>query len=267
MTPDSPIVPFDKHRFRTAAAFYERYRIPYDEAAIAWTAAAVGAGAASRVMDLGCGPGTLALPLACLVGEVVGVDPEPAMLAFARERAAREGIAVTFVEGSSNDLSAVQGPFRLVTMGRSFHWMDRAATLVALDRLVEPGGGVALFHDETPVRSAWWTAARGAAELFVAGNDSARHWRRNPAWAPHETYLLASAFSRVERYGTLAVERIDADHVVGRLLSMSSTSPQRLGERQPEFEAAIREAIAPHAAADGLCEQIVETAVLLARRP
>lgn len=263
----SPVVPFDKHRFRTAAAFYERYRIPYDEAAIAWAAAAVGAGAASRVMDLGCGPGTLSVPLARLVGEVVGVDPEPAMLAAAHERAMREGVRLTLVEGSSNDLSAIQAPFRLVTMGRSFHWMDRAATLAALDHLVEPGGGVALFHDATPVRAAWWTAARAVAELFVAGNDSARHWQRNPAWAPHETYLLDSAFSRVERYGTLSVERIDADHVVGRLLSMSSTSPQRLGERQPEFETAVREAIAPHAGADGLFEQIVETAVLLARRP
>ena len=42
------------------------------------------------------------------------------------------------------------GPFRLVAMGRTFHWMDRAATLAMLDRIVTPDGGVALFHDAHP---------------------------------------------------------------------------------------------------------------------
>ena len=42
------------------------------------------------------------------------------------------------------------GPFRLVAMGRAFHWMDRAATLAMLDRIVTPDGGVALFHDAHP---------------------------------------------------------------------------------------------------------------------
>ena len=35
-------------------------------------------------------------------------------------------------------------------MGRSFHWMDRAATMAALDALVSPGGAVALFDDKQP---------------------------------------------------------------------------------------------------------------------
>ncbi len=36
---------------------------------------------------------------------------------------------VTLKQASSYDLTAEMGPFRLVAIGRAFHWMDRAATL------------------------------------------------------------------------------------------------------------------------------------------
>lgn len=260
------VIPFDKHRFRTAAAFYERFRIPYDPGVIAWAAERVGAGRDSRALDLGCGPGSVAVPLARLVGEVTAMDPEPAMLAAAAERAQREGVTLHLVEGSSNDLSVVAGPFRLVTMGRSFHWMDRAATLAALDPLVEDGGGVALLADTSPRPGPWWETARAIAERHVDGDVSDRIWRRDPAWAPHEAVLLASPFRRLERYGTIRMERIDIDHVIGRLASMSSCSPQRLGDRAAAMEQEIRDTLAPMAAPGGAFEQLVETMVLLARR-
>jgi SAM-dependent methyltransferase len=259
-------IPFDKHRFSSAAAFYDTYRVAYDEDVIAWAARAVGVDSTSRVLDLGCGPGSLTVPLARLAGEVVGLDPEPAMLAAAAERARRDGVSVRLVEGSSNDLAVVPGPFRLVTMGRSFHWMDRPATLEALDRLVEPGGGVALFGDTSPRSPDWWEAARVIGERFAPDGVTARVWRRDPAWAPHEAVLLDSPFPALERYGRLRRERIDIDHVIGRLLSLSSTSPHRLGDRRADFEAEVRAALVHMAGPDGLYEQIVETTVLLARR-
>jgi SAM-dependent methyltransferase len=259
-------IPFDKHRFSSAAAYYETYRVAYDEAVIAWAARAVGVDTSSRVLDLGCGPGSLAVPLARLAGEVVGLDPEPAMLEAAAERARREDVAVTLVEGSSNDLSVVPGPFRLVTMGRSFHWMARPATLVALDGLVQPEGGVALFGDTSPRSPDWWETARAIAERHAPDGVTARIWRRDPAWAPHEAVLLASPFPALERYGRLRLERIGIDHVIGRLLSLSSTSPHKLGDRREAFEAELRAALAPMAGPDGLYEQIVETTALLARR-
>lgn len=260
------VIPFEKHRFRSAAAFYERFRVPYDPAVIAWAAAQVGADESTRALDLGCGPGTVAVPLARLVGEVVALDPEPAMLEAARERAAREGVSLRLVEGSSNDLSVMAGPFRLVTMGRSFHWMDRAATLAALGPLLDPEGGVALFGDTSPRGGAWWEAARAIAERHVDGDVSARIWRRDPAWAPHEAVLLASPLNRLERYGRVSRERIDLDHVVGRLASLSSCSPQRLGDRAAAMDRELRDTLAPLADADGLFSQLVETTVLLARR-
>jgi 2-polyprenyl-3-methyl-5-hydroxy-6-metoxy-1,4-benzoquinol methylase len=65
------------------AEFYQRYRHGYPEAVIDLLAGAFGLTPADVVIDLGCGTGQLALPLARRVRAVLGVDPEPAMLGWA----------------------------------------------------------------------------------------------------------------------------------------------------------------------------------------
>ena len=54
------------------------------------------------------------------------------------------------------------GRFKLVTIGRAFHWMDRPATLGLLDALVEAGGAVALFGETYPdvAENAWFVLCR-----------------------------------------------------------------------------------------------------------
>lgn len=137
-------------RFHTAARHYLPGRPPYATALIRRVAQLCGVGTASRVLDLGCGPGPLALAFAPLVGEVVGIDPEPEMLRVAREEAARAGHRIEFREGTSRELGADLGTFGLVVIGRAFHRMDREETLLRLDRIVEPGGAIALFGDDHP---------------------------------------------------------------------------------------------------------------------
>ena len=98
-------------------------------------------------------------------------------LAAARERAAAAGVSLKAIEGSSYDLQPDLGRFRLVTLGRSFHWMDRGATLVLLDRMVERGGGIALFGDKRiEIRDVDWRplVERLQEELVPARAVSAR---------------------------------------------------------------------------------------------
>jgi hypothetical protein len=53
-----------------------------------------------------------------------------------------------WVVDSDAELDGLTGPFRLATMGRSFHWTDQERTLDRLYDLSEPGGGVAIPGDE-----------------------------------------------------------------------------------------------------------------------
>jgi ubiquinone/menaquinone biosynthesis C-methylase UbiE len=89
------------------------------------------------------------------VNEVVALDPEPAMLAAAADYVRERGVRISLQQGSSYDLGAHLGMFQLVTMGRSFHWMDRPATLEPFwRRLVKGGAWGEMAPNLAPVLSA-----------------------------------------------------------------------------------------------------------------
>jgi SAM-dependent methyltransferase len=258
---------FEPRRFRSTVPFYARYRMPYPDVLIEFVAEHCGLDRASRVLDLGCGPGLLAVGFARLGFGVVAMDPEPTMLEAAQERARDANVTIETVEGSSYDLTAALGRFRLVTMGRSFHWMDRDTTLGVLDGLVEDGGAVALFGDrriDAPGQD-WRALVEQLRETFVPGQAAERR-RRKLEEAPHETVLLRSRFAALERHGVIATRRLSQDDVVGRVYSTSSTSPEALGDRRSVFEHALREALT-RLSPSGEFDEIVEVYALIARRP
>src|SRR6476469_3748386 len=131
-------------RFATTAEFYEQYRPPYPAEFFRAVAEKLTLDKRHALIDLGTGPGVLALGVAPHVGRVVGVDPEPAMLAAARAAAARAGVDVSFIEGKAEDLPAEIGRFDVITIGRALHWMDHNALGPLFARLVAPGGAIVI---------------------------------------------------------------------------------------------------------------------------
>src|SRR5579884_3627720 len=133
----SVVAPFVPDRFSSTIPFYAACRLRYPEALVADVAARAGIGKDHLILDLGCGPGFLAVAFAACCGcEVVAMDPDQGMLAAAAREAETAGVTLRLLRGSSYDLRPDLGVFRLVAMGRSFHWTDRAATLRMLDRLI-----------------------------------------------------------------------------------------------------------------------------------
>jgi SAM-dependent methyltransferase len=95
-----------------------------------------------RALDVGTGAGALALALAPLVREVVGIDPVPELLALARERAAALP-NVTFSEGDGTALPFAAGSFDLAGTLRTLHHIHRPELVIAeLARVTRPGGHV-----------------------------------------------------------------------------------------------------------------------------
>jgi ubiquinone/menaquinone biosynthesis C-methylase UbiE len=253
--------------FAGNVAFYERYRLAYPDRLIARVVALAGLRPGDSVLDLGTGTGMLAIPLARLGMTVTALDPEPAMLAAAKAAARAGGVAVDFRDGASQDLTPDMGPFKLVTMGRSFHWMDRAATLAMLDRIVSPGGGVALFHDSHPPvdENRWFKILYDVARKF--GRDESEHVReRSGGHRRYEPFLFASAFTELDGLSVTMRQPLTADDIMGRAFSMSTCSPGRLGARRDEFAAQLRAAL-HDLSPDGTFTEVAELVALLARRP
>jgi SAM-dependent methyltransferase len=102
-----------------------------------------------RVLDVGTGTGAVALALAPLVREVIGLDESEARLALARERAPEN---VTFVVGDASRLPFGIGEFDLVTCVRTLHHVRRPEVVIAeLVRVTRLGGHILVVDQLAPV--------------------------------------------------------------------------------------------------------------------
>jgi SAM-dependent methyltransferase len=136
-----------------------------------------------RIVDLGCGTGASALPLARLTGaEVVGVDTHQPFLD------ALTGIQA--VNASMDDLPFADGEFDLV-------WAEGSAYLIGFDRalslwrrLIAPGGALVLTEAE------WLTStpAPAARQFWDAGYPAMRTTAGNVAAATAAGWLVAATY-------------------------------------------------------------------------
>lgn len=254
----------EARRFESTVPFYARYRLGYPARLIERVIALTGLKPGDAVLDLGAGPGLLAVPFAAAGMHVTAADPQPAMLDAAREAARAAGVTLTFWLGGSEDLTPEMGPYRLVTMGRSFHWMDRAATLARLDRLVVPAGAIALFHDEHPetVENRWLGLLREVSNRYGRGDEPHVAERKSREYRTHESLLLDSSFNVLEGVSVVIRKPITVDEIVGRAFSMSTCSPEKLGRRMGDFESELRAKLST----EGNLTEIAALVALVARR-
>lgn len=230
--------------FRSAADYYATYRPWYPEELIALLAAAAGLEGGSRVLDLGAGPGHVAVPLVAHVGEVVAVDVEPAMLAQIHSPNVRT------VEAPAESVDESWGRFDLATAGRSFHWFDRD---VMFERLPRVTSQLALLGDSIGQSRAQTLALELASELLGEERPPQRR-------AFYAELLAASPFPDVEQLDVEVERTWTADTLIGLAYSTSYASPDRLGELRPEFERRVRERVG-----DGEIRERVTVSALLGR--
>ena len=123
---------------------------------IAWTLQDLGVSPGDRVLDIGSGPGTLALPLARAGARVTAVDPAEGMLAELRAAAEREGLTgIATVRGLWEELDPdrdLAPPYDRVVASFSLVMPDIRSALAAMDAVVSESGSVHLywFADEPP---------------------------------------------------------------------------------------------------------------------
>jgi SAM-dependent methyltransferase len=113
--------------------------------------------AGGPVLELACGTGRLTLPLARTGRQVVGLDASSAMLDRGREKAAAEGVEVTFVEGDMRSFDIGQLFSLIVVSCNSLAHLttndDVRACLTRVARHLAPGGVLAFDVINPDVRA------------------------------------------------------------------------------------------------------------------
>jgi ubiquinone/menaquinone biosynthesis C-methylase UbiE len=236
------------------AGFYHQYRRGYPSAVIDTLASAFGLASDDIVIDLGCGTGQLTLPIARRVQAVAGVDPEPDMLARARQAAAEQGVRnASWLLAADTDmpaLAALLGNRRAgaVTVGQALHWMRYGELIHALVPLLRPGGGVAVITNGTPMwlqDSGWSRALRGFLEQWLGrtartcGTDDASQQRYRDAMTGAGLDVTETRYDYTDE--------LDLDHLVGGVYSALPAGRLPPPDQRAAFADQIRRAVAPHA--------------------
>ena len=151
-----------------------------------------------RLLDVGCGPGTITADLAARVapGEVVGVDTSAKVLELARAAAAAAGVTnVAFRTGDATSLPFEDDSFDVVHAHQVLqHLTDPVAALREMRRVTRPGGVVAV-RDADYAAMTWYPPSAGLDEwlalyheVTTANRAEADAGRRLLGWALEAGY-------------------------------------------------------------------------------
>lgn len=234
-----------------ADAYYARPSYP-DEVFDILLELLAGATHPSRaVLDLGCGTGDIARPLAKRLaalappGRVDAVDQSRAMIAHGRAQPGGDAPNLTWITGAAED-APLRPPYALVVAGESIHWMAWERIFPRLRAVLAPGAPLAIVErGELP---APWQARM--LELIVA-------YSTNHEFQPYD--LL----HEITRRGlfTLAGQRRTrplpvtqrVDEYIEALHSRNGFSRDRMPpERAAELDDQLRDLLAPYASGEML---------------
>jgi SAM-dependent methyltransferase len=254
---------WDESVFEGTAAHYRAGRNPYASGLADAFADALHLDGRGRLLDVGCGPGSVTLLLAPHFAQVVGVDADPGMIAEAERAADETGIDhATWRRLRAEELPGGLGTFRVVTFAQSFHWMDRPRVAAAVRGMVEPDGAVVQVdqwhrppaelrragpHPRIPeeaideLRVRWLGPDRRAGQGFRNTSPSDEDEIFQAAGFASEVDVIVPDERMLER---------TADEVVAWVLSTSSTAPHLFGDRLADFERDLR-AVLAKASPDG----------------
>jgi SAM-dependent methyltransferase len=258
--------------------------VPYPRPLVDALVAELALDGSGRLLDVGCGPGSLTLLLAPWFEHATALDADAEMLAEGARQAAAAGIGnVDWLNLRAEDLpldTAAGGPFRAVTLAQSFHWMDRALVAGRLRKVLARDGALVHVHATThrgldgdlplPYPRPPRAEIDALVTRFLGPGRRAGQRTLPPVPINNEPVrgrveagiYRAAGFvgpTRIEIAGSV-VER-SADEVLASVFSLSGAAPHLFGHRVGDFEAALRELLADAGPDGRFSEQLREIAV------
>jgi ubiquinone/menaquinone biosynthesis C-methylase UbiE len=171
--------------------------------------------AGQRILDLGCGTGTLALQVKQREpgAEVVGLDADPEMLAQARRKAEQAGVELELTEGFSTELPYEDASFDRVLSTLFFHHLDpepKRRTAREIARVLKKGGELHVADWGRPSDPVMGTAFLGIRLLDGFENTADNVHGRLPAIFEEAGLRRAEQTDRLRTVlGTMALYRAE----------------------------------------------------------
>ena len=195
------------------------------------------------VLDVGCGTGDVARPLAPYLERVDAVDQSAAMIEIGRKREGGNRANIRWVCRSAEDF-VYDAKYSLIVAGASLHWMDWYEVLPRMARALSERGYLAIVGGRGMDAVPW---AEGLNEII-------------PTYSTNKDYESYDLIDELERRQLLTVVgrkrtapqefRMSIDRYVEMFHARNGFSRQRMNARSAaEFDTAVRELVAPYAVA------------------
>jgi SAM-dependent methyltransferase len=269
---------WDETLYAGSAPHYVVGRMPYPAALGRAIVEALVLDGTGRLLDVGCGPGSLTLLLAPHVAEAVGVDADAGMLAQAARLAAEQGVRnVGWHRLRAEDLPAALGTFRVVTFAQSFHWMDQPLVAERVRGMLEPGG--AWVHvrattnqgfpgeDPLPAPRPPWEAIRRLVQAYLGTTPRAGQGVLPQPRSGEEDVMRAAGYRGPQRLHVEQgqVVRRSLDEVVSAVFSLSGSAPHLFGTRLAAFDRELRALLREVSPDGGFAERVEDVDVVIWR--
>jgi SAM-dependent methyltransferase len=259
--------------FAGTADDYVRYRVPYPRALLDAFLAEARLPPNAKLLDLGCGPGRLSLPIAGRFAEVWAIDAEPEMVEAGRREAARLGVVnLCWRVSRAEDFEAPAGAFDLVTIGEAFHRMDRARVARLAFNWLKRGRALVTLgfggaeSSAPPWRPVWDLVVRAFVGAEPARRLGAPNTTPAEELADQEREIGAAGFVDIRSRSFAFPHEWTLEALLGYARSTSTMSRNALGARHADFEAALTRALLSFDASGRYREEIV-CGYTFARRP
>lgn len=237
---------FPADSFTGTARAYVRYRPAYPGVMLANLRRRAGITEGGFLLDLGCGPGRVAIPMAPHVREVLAVDLEPEMIGVGREEAARHRIGnIEWRTGRAEDLELPEASVDLITFGESFHRVDKTLMIRNARSWLRPGGSLAtmgcntVFQSEAP----WHPVVCDVMRKWTGGWAGPKSRTEARTFWTHDAMMLAGGFSDVSSHEFLVPHIWTVDGIVGYMDATSGASRRILGNRADACHAELKAAL------------------------
>jgi SAM-dependent methyltransferase len=241
---------WDETLFAGSAEHYAVGRMEYPAELAEALREELGLDGRGRLLDVGCGPGSLTVLLAPLFKAAVGVDADREMIEVASRRANN----IEWRQLRGEELPADLGTFRVVSFAQAFHWMDQELVAARVRDMIEPGG--------------FWVHVAASTHRGVDGDDPLPHPR--PPWdridelvatylgpvrragqghlpagtrGGEEKVMLAAGYQGPTRLSVGGNEVVDrsVEDVSAAVFSLSSSTPNLFANDLPAFQEDLRD--------------------------
>lgn len=129
--------------FGQVAKEYQKHRSSYDLRTYKFLASLLGGRSRQyKILDIGCGTGKSTEPLTEIFknAEIIGCDPDKAMLAEARRRAEKLKLPIEYIEARAEKLPFADNYFDAVIAGTALHWFGTKKAVKEINRVLKRGG-------------------------------------------------------------------------------------------------------------------------------